>query len=185
MVAIPHILNMTDLLTVRTTLNSAIDQLNTNTGNIVAGAAATSFNGPDANFALFNGTDHSKIIRFDVSGITPATTRNFKFPDVNGTLALDTVFTALAKGLTPASPGGVATWLRADGTWAAPPGPPVFTSAAAGLAPASGGAVTAFLCADGTWKAPTASADVTDQLQVAMDAIAVLAGRIAALESKA
>jgi hypothetical protein len=44
--------------------------------------------------------------------------------DLTGTQAttlLDT-FTSLLKGLAPASGGGTANFLRADGTWAAPPG---------------------------------------------------------------
>ena len=44
--------------------------------------------------------------------------------DLNATqaTALLNTFTASLKGLTPASGGGTANFLRADGTWAAPPG---------------------------------------------------------------
>ena len=38
------------------------------------------------------------------------------------TPAADTVFTSVAKGLAPASGGGAVNYLRADGSWAAPPG---------------------------------------------------------------
>jgi hypothetical protein len=93
------------------------------------------------------------------------------------TALLDAV-TSGAKGLAPASGGGTTNFLRADGTWAAPPGGsgtnlsytaatrvlasdtgtdatlPLVTSGDAGLAPASGGGTTNFLRADGTWAAP-------------------------------
>jgi hypothetical protein len=88
-------------------------------------------------------------------------------------------------GLSPASGGGTTNYLRADGTWAAPPGGgatnlgytaatrvltsdtgtdvtlPLVTSGNAGLAPASGGGTSNYLRADGTWAAP-ASASATD-----------------------
>jgi hypothetical protein len=88
-------------------------------------------------------------------------------------------------GLSPASGGGTTNYLRADGTWAAPPGGgatnlgytaatrvltsdtgtdvtlPLVTTGDAGLAPASGGGTSNYLRADGTWAAP-ASASATD-----------------------
>jgi len=53
--------------------------------------------------------------------------------DLTGTqaTALLDAFTSTLKGLAPASGGGTANYLRADGTWAAPPGS--FTQAAADL----------------------------------------------------
>jgi hypothetical protein len=93
------------------------------------------------------------------------------------------VFTSSLKGLAPASGGGTANFLRADGTWAAPSSGgatnlgytastrlltsdtgtdvtlPLVTSGDAGLAPASGGGTTTFLRADGTWAAPASGAD--------------------------
>jgi hypothetical protein len=81
-------------------------------------------------------------------------------------------------GLAPLSGGGTTNFLRADGTWAAPPGGPgtnlgytastriltsdtgtdvtlpLVTSTEAGLAPLSGGGTSNFLRADGTWAAP-------------------------------
>jgi hypothetical protein len=93
------------------------------------------------------------------------------------TALLDAV-TSGAKGLAPASGGGTTNFLRADGTWTAPPGGagtnlsytaatrvlasdtgtdatlPLVTSGDAGLAPASGGGTTTFLRADATWAAP-------------------------------
>ncbi len=94
------------------------------------------------------------------------------------TAALDN-FTSTLKGLVPGSGGGTTNFLRADGTWAAPPGGgatdlsytastrllasstgadvtlPLFTSTEAGLTPLSGGGTTNFLRADGTWAAPS------------------------------
>lgn len=89
------------------------------------------------------------------------------------------IFTATDAGLVSGSGGGTTNYLRADGSWAAPPGIPVgtnlsytaatrllasdtgadvtlpiVTSADAGLAPASGGGTTNFLRADGNWAAP-------------------------------
>lgn len=79
-------------------------------------------------------------------------------------------------GLVPGSGGGTINFMRADGTWAAPPGAtnlgytastrvltsdtgadvtlPLVSSADPGLAPASGGGTTNFLRADGSWAAP-------------------------------
>jgi hypothetical protein len=99
------------------------------------------------------------------------------------TTLLDT-FTTSLKGLAPASGGGTSNFLRADGTWAAPPAGgatdlaytastrlltsstgadvtlPLVTSTDAGLAPASGGGTSNFLRADGTWAAPPAGGSV-------------------------
>ena len=91
-------------------------------------------------------------------------------------------FTSGARGTVPASGGGTVNFLRADGTWAAPPsgGTPTtrsiattapltgggdlsadrtlaissFAGSAAGAVPASAGGTTNFLRADGTWAAP-------------------------------
>jgi hypothetical protein len=62
------------------------------------------------------------------------------------TVMLD-VFTSALKGLTPASGGGTANFLRADGTWAAPPG--------------GGGA---------TWGSITGTLSTQADLQAALDA---------------
>jgi len=92
--------------------------------------------------------------------------------------ALLDAFTSGAKGLAPASGGGTANFLRADGTWSAPGGGgatnltytaatrviasdtgtdatlPLMSSGDAGLVPASGGGTSNFLRADGTFAAP-------------------------------
>jgi len=94
------------------------------------------------------------------------------------------LFSASAAGLTPTSPGGTVSFLRADGTWAAPPASatnlsytpstrllesstgtdvtlPLVSSSDAGLVPASGGGTANFLRADGTWTAPSKPASTT------------------------
>lgn len=94
----------------------------------------------------------------------------------SGTDVILPLFSPVDPGLVPFSGGGTATFLRADGTWAAPPGVtnlsyvpstrllesssgsdvtlPLVTNANAGLAPASGGGTSNFLRADGNWAAP-------------------------------
>jgi hypothetical protein len=95
------------------------------------------------------------------------------------------LFTSTEAGLTPLSGGGSTNYLRADGTWAAPPGLPtdltytagtrtlnsstgadvvlpLFTSTEAGLTPLSGGGSTNYLRADGTWAAPPGTGGVPD-----------------------
>lgn len=92
-------------------------------------------------------------------------------------------FGAAQAGAVPLSGGGTANYLRADGTWAAPPGTGVtsvgatapitttggltptigvddFTSIARGTVPASGGGTSNFLRADGSWAAPSSGAPV-------------------------
>ena len=91
-----------------------------------------------------------------------------------GTDATIPFFSSSAAGLTGASGGGTANYLRADGSWAAPPGTatnlgfttgtstvtsstgtgvalPEFTSTINGLVPFSGGGTQKFLRADGSW----------------------------------
>lgn len=55
-------------------------------------------------------------LAFTLTGIT-----NLTLPQ-SGTLATTAPFTSGAAGLVPASGGGMANYLRADGTWTAPPG---------------------------------------------------------------
>ena len=91
-----------------------------------------------------------------------------------GTDATIPLFSSSAAGLTGASGGGAVNYLRADGTWVAPPGTatnlgfttststitsstgtgvalPAFTSNYNGLVPSSGGGTQKFLRADGSW----------------------------------
>lgn len=109
--------------------------------------------------------------------VTAGTGSQEALTGTQATTLLDT-FTTSLKGLAPASGGGTTNFLRADGTWAAPPGGsgtnlsytastrvlasdtgtdatlPLVSSSDAGLAPASGGGTTNYLRADGTWTAP-------------------------------
>jgi hypothetical protein len=91
-----------------------------------------------------------------------------------GTDATIPLFTSSDAGLTGPSGGGSVNYLRADGTWASPPGTPTnlgfttgtstitsstgtgvalptFTSTINGLVPYSGGGTQKFLRADGSW----------------------------------
>lgn len=63
-------------------------------------------------------------------------------------------FTSVAAGLVPASGGGTTNFLRADGSFAAPPSTSQFTSSTAGTVPASGGGTSNFMRADGSWAVP-------------------------------
>jgi len=72
------------------------------------------------------------------------------------------VFTSTLPGLVPASGGGTATYLRADGVYATPPGTAYtpFNATTVGLVPASGGGTTAFLRADGSFATPAGGGDM-------------------------
>lgn len=63
-------------------------------------------------------------------------------------------FTSLLKGLAPASGGGTTNFLRADGSWAAPPATSLFSTSVSGTVPASGSNNT-YLKGDGTWSDAT------------------------------
>lgn len=91
-----------------------------------------------------------------------------------GTNAVLPLFSSNDAGLTGASGGGTVNYLRADGSWASPPGTatnlgyvvgtstitsstgtgvalPLFSSSNSGLVQGSGGGTTKFLRADGNW----------------------------------
>lgn len=93
-----------------------------NSPTVGFGSTVTSVAVPDAAFTLQDNADATKQAKFELGGLTAATTRTFSLPDATGTLALNTAFTSAAAGLAPASGGGTANFLRADGTWAAPAG---------------------------------------------------------------
>jgi hypothetical protein len=72
-----------------------------------------------------NGVTFAKIEQVPTSTILGRVTAGVgNVEELTGTQAttLLDVFTTLLKGLAPASGGGTANYLRADGTWAAPPG---------------------------------------------------------------
>lgn len=85
-------------------------------------SSVTSITMPDAALTLQSAADASKQVKFDLSALSSGTTRSLALPNASGTLALNTGFGALVAGLVPASGGGSTNFLRADGTWAAPPG---------------------------------------------------------------
>lgn len=114
-------------------------------------------------------------------GRTTASTGNVESLTTTQATAMLNVFTTSLQGVVPASGGGTTNFLRADGSWAAPPSGasnlalgtatattlpitnsngtgftlPVF-STTAGLVPGTASSTTNFLRADGTWAAPAA-----------------------------
>jgi len=127
-------------------------------------------------------TDVGSVPTSRIAGrITAGTGALEALTGTQATTLLDT-FTSGLKGLAPSSGGGTTNYLRADGTWASPPGVtdlsytastrllasstgadvtlPLFSSADAGLSPASGGGTTNYLRADGTWAAPPGVTDL-------------------------
>lgn len=87
-------------------------------GSVTFGGALTA---TDAQFTVVDNADPTKQAKFDLSGLSTGTSRTMALPDADGTLALNTVFAPLNDGLVPASGGGSTNFLRADGTWSAPP----------------------------------------------------------------
>ncbi|MDI9407806.1 MAG: hypothetical protein QM523_01005 [Candidatus Pacebacteria bacterium] len=88
----------------------------THTGDVTGSGALTIANDVVTNAKLAN------VATATIKGRTTAGTGDPE--DLTGTqaTALLDAFTSGAKGLAPASGGGTANFLRADGTWAAPPG---------------------------------------------------------------
>lgn len=87
----------------------------------VTGLGATAITATIANDAISN----SKLANMTTATIKGRTTAGTGDPeDLTATqaTALLNAFTSSLKGLTPASGGGTANFLRADGTWAAPAG---------------------------------------------------------------
>lgn len=94
------------------------DQTITLTGDVTGsgtGSFATSIGANKVTRGMLSATSGAGILGATAAG---------NVSDLTGTQAtsLLDVFTSGAKGLTPASGGGTVNFLRADGTWAAPPG---------------------------------------------------------------
>lgn len=64
----------------------------------------------------------AQIATQTILGRTTASTGNVEALTATQLTAMLDTFTSLLKGLVPASGGGTTNFLRADGTWAAPPG---------------------------------------------------------------
>lgn len=150
---------------------------NASTASALQTARTISLTGDLSGSASFDGSSN---ITINTTASFVGTT-NLSYNNSTRVIASDTgtnatlpIFSSTIPGLTPLSGGGTANYLRADGTWAAPPGTatnlgyvsatstvtsstgsgvalPVFTSAINGLVPYSGGGTTKFLRADGSW----------------------------------
>jgi hypothetical protein len=154
-----------------------------------SGGGTTNFLRADATWAVPPGTGGGGTVTA-VTGAAPITSTGGTTPAIG----CPTV-TSVSAGLAPSSGGGTTNFLRADGTWTAPPGGggtvtavtgtapitssggttpaigcPNVTSGAGGLAPASGGGTTNFLRADGTWAAPAGTGAFTQIGQVVVGA---------------
>ena len=140
-------------------------------------ARTISLTGDLTGSASFDGTSNISI---NTSAIFTGTT-NLSYITGTRTITSDTgtnailpLFSNTDAGLTGASGGGTVNYLRADGTWASPPGTatnlgyvlgtstitsstgtgvalPLFSSSNSGLVQGSGGGTTKFLRADGSW----------------------------------
>ena len=121
---IPHILNMNQLLLVRTILNKLIDQVNNNSDAIEGGGgvSASKFNGSDADFHLYSDDDPSRTMSFNLANIPGQASITLYVPGFTGTLALDNVFDDENNGLVPRSPGVSGLFLSSDKTWINPAG---------------------------------------------------------------
>jgi len=104
----------------------------------------------DNKWSLKDNSDDTKVLNFQLSGVTTGTTRTLTVPDADGTIALTTDITGTDLTYT-ASSRVLASSTGSDVTL------PLFTSTEAGLTPLSGGGTSNFLRADGTWAAPSGS----------------------------
>ena len=150
---------------------------NANTASALQTARTISLTGDLTGSASFDG---SANITINTTASFVGTT-NLSYDNATRVIASDTgtnatlpLFSSTIAGLTPLSGGGSVNYLRADGTWASPPGTPTnlgyttntstitsstgtgvalptFTSTINGLVPYSGGGTQKFLRADGSW----------------------------------
>ena len=150
---------------------------NASTATKLATARTISLTGDLTGSVSFDGSaDVSIATSASFTGITNLTynTNTRTVESDTGTNAIIPLFSNSDAGLTGASGGGTTNYLRADGTWASPPGTPTnlgyttgtstitsstgtgvaipaFTSNYNGLVPSSGGGTQKFLRADGSW----------------------------------
>ena len=150
---------------------------NANTASALQTARTISLAGDLTGSASFDG---SADITINTTASFVGTT-NLSYDSATRVISSDTgtdatlpLFSSTIAGLTPLSGGGSINYLRADGTWASPPGTPTnlgytaststitsstgtgvalptFTSTNNGLVPYSGGGTQKFLRADGSW----------------------------------
>lgn len=150
---------------------------NANTASALQTARTISLAGDLTGSASFDG---SADITINTTASFVGTT-NLSYDSATRVISSDTgtdatlpLFSSTIAGLTPLSGGGSVNYLRADGTWASPPGTPTnlgytaststitsstgtgvalptFTSTNNGLVPYSGGGTQKFLRADGSW----------------------------------
>jgi Protein of unknown function (DUF2793) len=97
------------------------DQTITLTGD-VTGSGTSSFAATIGNNVVSN-AKLATMATASFKGRTSAGTGNVEDLSASQATALLNTFTSALKGLAPASGGGTANFLRADGTWAAPPDP--------------------------------------------------------------
>ena len=150
---------------------------NASSASKLATARTISLTGDLTGSASFDGTSN---IAINTSAVFTGTT-NLSYITGTRTITSDTgtnailpLFSNTSAGLTGASGGGTVNYLRADGSWATPPGNatnlgyvvgtstitsstgtgvalPLFSSSNSGLVQGSGGGTTKFLRADGNW----------------------------------
>ncbi len=150
---------------------------NASSASKLATARTISLTGDLTGSASFDGTSNISI---NTSAVFTGTTNLSYIPGTKtitsdtGTNAVLPLFSNTNAGLTGASGGGTVNYLRADGSWATPPGNatnlgyvvgtstitsstgtgvalPLFSSSNSGLVQGSGGGTTKFLRADGNW----------------------------------
>lgn len=77
---------LTGTLSLATDETAAIIYYTSSTAEVFSGGGGSSFS--DADFEIYGNVDATKIAKFEVDGLTTATTRTFTLPDNDGTVAL-------------------------------------------------------------------------------------------------
>lgn len=153
--------------------------VNSNVGAFGSASSVATFTVNAKGLTTAAGATSIQIAESQVTGLVSdlALKAPLASPTFTGTVTLPAG--QVVNGVTLTTAGGTSNFLRADGTYAAPPGGgagtnltytaatrviasdtgtdatlPLVTTGDAGLAPASGGGTANFLRADGTWAAP-------------------------------